>query len=780
MPGMGMGFGFRMEPRQKLRLEQIMTLSQIQTIRTEGSKDTSEQVKLLERFLEEIDRNVYKDPEEFHYRCIKRVKKDDRSESIVALVKSLRALIDNYAPADIMGVKQILQYGIDCYEKRGWIPSAEYEDMAVIFGARKQPETKQIVFNALKKNMEKNEQSDFSELLLQIAENKAVDDANFIKVIERAEKAKPKTIHSLACNLGMVLPKNADYSHFQAAIDTIFAFEELVPDNYHESITAMVRDFVSNPGMPELARKYTAMPLPLLAAASKFSPSEEQLNKLESFCKEERVLHSRDANRHLIIGAHQLTMYFSRGADVFAHTLSLAKNSEQLEKLYAEIASALMFSCHRDIGGYNFGAKTFEELYSGLRQRRITSGLSAVPISTDHLKKLVDESDRIPSKFLTILSTLGDVYKKNYPEGLPILARIAERVIDNDFTKWRYSHEKAAAQLADAANSKAWQENIFRTHVLKCTDAVKQKLDAVRMIGQEAREAYKNMHGDPKQNIEYAEKELSNIRILLQDPNTPDKKALGWKASSLRAKYNLAKCLELFDIEPQQIELSRGFFREKARDKKYEMLREFMERALACLNSPDMENLESISIEETDNYMQVFNVGVEPVQSCQRWTEPTGYNKCLLAYVADANKKVFYTRTRHGDTLARTVVRLLPYEIITLLLEPTYSTQWNNDYAKALVSTILEKAAKISEELGMPVNVGYTDRRGQYGHVFSEIADYNFVRLMSDELYLTLPESINHFEYSDALGGCLKSGSRIEQTLNYIIIEPDEKEPDEE
>lgn len=780
MPGMGLHqhCGMNLEQKLEMRCDLRLALTQIEGLSTDGTENAEEQAKLLKRFLEELDRGVYIDLNNFYDRCMKRIKKEDRSESVKAVVKNLREVIDAYAPQDIMGVKALLQYGISAFETNHWVPSVEFEQLTGIFKTREKHETRKFALNFMTRKLNRDVPGNYAHLLSSVSEHRCVDDDTFMSVIQSAENANPRTIDFLGRNITGSLPENANKLQFKTAFDTIYEFEELIPEQYQDSTERMVKNFVKHKKLPELVKNYS-IPLPLLAAVTAFNPDESQLRKLEALCSEERVTRGRDTRRRLMIGAHQLTNCFAEGASIFSHTLELAKNAEQLEKLYSEIASALMASREKYIDCYNFSAKTFEELYAHLRNGHIATGLGAVPISEAHRQKLVEDFDRIPSKFITIISTLGQVYQKNYPEGLSILAKIAESVIDGNFSKWRYSHEKAAAQLLSAANSQAWQQNIFRTHVLKCPDSVREKLNAVRMIGKQAYAEYRRVHGDPEINMSNAIRELASIEELLRDPKTADKKALGIRAAELRHGHNLAQALELFNIEPSQIELTRSFLIGKVKDRKYGLLCAHVQSALECLNSPDLNNLETITVEEADHYMSLLNVGVEPVQSCQRWTEPTGFNKCLLAYVADANKKVFYTRTKSGTTLARAVVRIVPSKknVLTLLLEPVYSTTWSNDHAMALVSTVLEKAAKISEELGQPVRVGYTDRRGDYDLVFKQISAKTNVPVKRAKLEFNLPESVNHFEYSDALGGCLKSGSHVSgDTLHYLTVGPDEEE----
>ena len=106
MPGMGMGMyqgHFQVQRQvqkqtleQKLTLKQvltqkeilILTLDQVPTFKTKGEKDGDHQRKILKKLREDLVDGVYTDWENFHYRCMKRIKKEDRTPEVKELIKS--------------------------------------------------------------------------------------------------------------------------------------------------------------------------------------------------------------------------------------------------------------------------------------------------------------------------------------------------------------------------------------------------------------------------------------------------------------------------------------------------------------------------------------------------------------------------------------------------------------------------------------------------------------------------------------------------------------------
>lgn len=205
----------------------------------------------------------------------------------------------------------------------------------------------------------------------------------------------------------------------------------------------------------------------------------------------------------------------------------------------------------------------------------------------------------------------------------------------------------------------------------------------------------------------------------------------------------------------------------KSRD---EELRRIFKEVKNILDSPDVKNMERVTVVETDAPHNLFDVGRTPVQSCQRWNERTAYNKCLLAYVADANKKLYQVLDQNGTVLVRSIVRLQPFdkESPVLLIERPYATRWTGDYGRALFAQIAQRALEINEVLHEPVAIASTDPR--IIEVMGDFVKQYGFKLHSMNYERTLPESKNGFEYSDSFGGCLESGSKVRGQLKYVFV----------
>ncbi|MBI2577644.1 MAG: hypothetical protein HYV77_02260, partial [Candidatus Wildermuthbacteria bacterium] len=98
--------------------------------------------------------------------------------------------------------------------------------------------------------------------------------------------------------------------------------------------------------------------------------------------------------------------------------------------------------------------------------------------------------------------------------------------------------------------------------------------------------------------------------------------------------------------------------------------------------------LSDLKIEETDNAKALLEVGKYPLgsQSCQNYEGNVQHNKCLLAYVADADKKMVVVRRKDGSIVARAIVKLVwvkseSGEEPALFLEPVYTSVNKGDHA---------------------------------------------------------------------------------------------------
>lgn len=104
------------------------------------------------------------------------------------------------------------------------------------------------------------------------------------------------------------------------------------------------------------------------------------------------------------------------------------------------------------------------------------------------------------------------------------------------------------------------------------------------------------------------------------------------------------------------------------------------------------------TIEDTDNYLDLFFAGQEVANSCQRLDGDPNLNKCLLGYVADGKNRLLAIKDIEGKIVARQIFRILwDGEKPVLLTEPIYPDLVKPAYSKALELFAKQRA----KELGL-------------------------------------------------------------------------------
>jgi len=107
-----------------------------------------------------------------------------------------------------------------------------------------------------------------------------------------------------------------------------------------------------------------------------------------------------------------------------------------------------------------------------------------------------------------------------------------------------------------------------------------------------------------------------------------------------------------------------------------------------------------------------------------------------------------------------------------LLLEAPYGQVWNRDYARLFIGHVIKKAADLAEEQGKIVYLGYcTGGKNEfYDEEFKKVVKIGEAKIYRNTIQIQLPESTNHWEYSDSLGGKYRSGSKIKKKTDLRLL----------
>ena len=174
--------------------------------------------------------------------------------------------------------------------------------------------------------------------------------------------------------------------------------------------------------------------------------------------------------------------------------------------------------------------------------------------------------------------------------------------------------------------------------------------------------------------------------------------------------------------------------------------------------------IKSVTAYESDDPMTLLKVGVEPQETCQSWRSG-GFNECLLAYVADSNKKVLNVADENGRIVARSIVKLTKQreendmesktQRRTLLVEKPYSLLQDAEVYRAFVRALLMKAQGL--DAAITFGKGFDEETLE---VFEEEARAVGYGMDERKLDIFIPQSMNAYEYSDTLGGKISSFNR--------------------
>ncbi|MBI5804398.1 hypothetical protein HY450_04080 [Candidatus Pacearchaeota archaeon] len=768
--GMSLGMSQRMEQR----LEQALTLSQIQSFETEGGVDAEEQYKRLQAIVRDLEKGVYSDTENFQERIMKRIKKNDRTIGIKDMVSELRGIIEQSKPS-LKDVRRIVELGIKAYEKANTPPSLEFEQARQIMERSPfQAEQKSRVIEIGLKNYENGgATNNLYPFILEISSDARTNSLEvFTHTFNRLEEIVVNSnswVSYLRNNLMDTLPNQVDPKTLDLGLEGLVQHQQINANLQDINPSQEIRRLLGTPDVAHLIRDYS-IPIPIMAFLQTQLDNPETMQKISGFCKDKHFSESKDTQRAIQRGFAVLDKH-REGKEIVAHTTKILESSRQLARIF----SYMGLLTHSGNFEYDFNANNFTELEKRLKNKVSERAFCVLNLSEGHRERLIETAHKINPKLIDIISTLSGVYGAFYQDELPILTTITEAMIDDRFNEWRYSHALANEQLSVLdGHFESWIKNRTGTRILGDTSGIEPMLEAVRQLGQEAKALYQEKYQKAagRKTLEDLEQQIFAIEKELRDSKSPEeKRTLGLQARELRKEYSTLKQLELFeDISLSNWQINKKLLEGCAKDAKDAETKNVYEQASTILSGEKLARLRKVTISETDGLLDLFETGRIPVQSCQRWTERTGYNDCLLAYVGEANKKLIQVKDSNYNVIARSILRLLPIHGKTPLLfvERPYSTSWSQDNARAVITHLFEKACEMSEEIGREVAVGVVD--SSYVSALKKMvkgeADVKIARK------ICLPRSINPAEYSDGLGGRLKSGSSVTtQELRYVLVE---------
>ncbi|MBI2483179.1 hypothetical protein HYV74_03310 [Candidatus Uhrbacteria bacterium] len=784
---MHMELGLRQVLRQEIRLEQSLQLSlrMIEQLATDTEREIQAEGRLLDAMLRDCDRGTYASVEDFVDRVGKRVRKKDRTDRTRCLVAQIRQAVALLACPDLAAVRELVQYGRDGVHCWMMDPIVCYAQLLTVWESASCAtiDLRRVSLDVLC-GQQRNAQGSPAVLdfLVDCTADARCTASLFTMISAALHRSAPRVVTAYAHHLLAVLPVGS-CTELQCAnaLELLAAYDHYLG---HGGVrgwpTDALRAYVAGCPDAEATSATSSIP-PLVRALLPSGTSDAVMERLAARFGEPALRDATDAVRH-VLRALQWLRGVPMGGKYLAHAVMVTEHAKAFLRVIQAINWAAWSSGRGEECTYPLDARTAEEVVLRLRNHQLDVTLGQLPLRPEYRERFTDAAMQMPPKVLEIVLRLTSVYSTHAKDALPVLARIVEAIMDGEFSAWRYAHDAASVQLKAIKAHPEWQQRTIAYRMLGDAERCTETLRAVALLQPVAAAAFvREYHTVWSPDLgSKLEEQILAIEEQFRDGrgSSGDRRALAEQAKRLRTMYRAARCIELFVLEPATIDHARSVWREFLGQPWAVPFHDCCAQAIAILDQPELRAMQCVTVTETDDLLDLLQVGVMPTLTCQRWTEHTSYNHCLLAYVADPNKKLWQLTSRNGEVIGRVVVRLLPFKRSALLLmEPPYSMRWSDDHTRVLLGEVLRKAARLAKAVGKPIAVGYVGVRrwGEWGKMFEELAKGVEVKPVTANFQPKLPESFNIAEYSDSLGGCLPRGHVLPHVarLTYLLVSPE-------
>jgi len=397
--------------------------------------------------------------------------------------------------------------------------------------------------------------------------------------------------------------------------------------------------------------------------------------------------------------------------------------------------------------------------------------------------------------FEIVSSLAGNYQRKKEPEVQELLRKIFMHIIDRDFKSWRYSHERSKDQLdgLTAEQQGFWKANIELNIDVELSEDEKGRREAgwkaVQQMIRNAKEHILKLRPDFDFSRERAQILGAEVQELTEQIKSAtsevEKQRLALEKRKVEAEAALVNgFLEIEKATPQSF----------TRERMLTLTRELHERS-AKLNLPltlDIQQIEKnftvgdiirFTAYESDDPLTLLKVGVEPKETCQSWRNGD-YNECLLAYVADSNKKVLNVVDEKGRVVARSIIKLTNQRDVndlesktqrkTLFVETLYlllpDSEVYRDFFYVLRSQVYRAFIRVLLTKAQGLDASITLGKGFYEAaltVFEEEARAFGYVMNQGLLDVFIPPSLNKYEYSDTFRGDNEDDGKIGKFNTY-------------
>ena len=742
-----MGMYMRIEPRLEQRLEQRLALLMIQEVRTKADQENDKNSESLKKFKEKLkEYNPDISANEVDFNIL------DKNLQIPFQTIKEKATVQ-----DLISLCEIGLYA----NERGYAIAETFDSISTCISSVE--DKLQVLRLGSSLKQKDHDVSLAYGSLADIAKDKTFKEVIPLVVLESFDsRAFPREFKELYSKVKPTLDTICEGFDYIRELDELSSFE-------HDKAISLGAKLLANPERT----KYQDIPLPIRAyLISKFS--EEKMQKANAIFGQKHLRKSTDAKRRIYRTITALEDH-PQGQAVLDHMFANFKTAEEIEDVSSQLELLLRIGHF----AYYFEETDSKKLITRMKNEIFLNALKKLNLSKESREKLsINPSNMLSNNLISLISTYSTILDISYHDGLPLLTEVTEHLINGDFREWRYSQGNLERQLGFVGNAvDLWKENKSSSHIIGDISGISPTINVLHKIGSDLKEEYKT-----SQKVEGTEERLKEIeahinKIVMQMMQKTAPAAAVTQKEELVKEYNLLSgIVKLGTASSENIHGLELVMREAMRSTNQEQMKNLFKQALETIAQPSIRNLHKVNVTETDDPYRLFDVGRTPVQSCQRWTEVTGYNKCLLSYVADPNKKLFNVHDSYGRIIARSIVSLreLNKKTPMLLLERPYATSWTSDYGIAIIRTAMEKAAEISKVVGKEIAVA--SGAPEYTGIFKEIAKTHKIKVYKKSYSAKLAPSINGFEYSDTFRsthstGMHKSGEKVSGQISYLFVD---------
>src|SRR3989344_104016 len=782
MPGMGLHLGQRIEQRLEQRLQMALPIGgMVEQFRTEGEEIQVSQYAILKELLKLIKEGEYFDTDHFGLEINRTIFGHPLEARLGNFGRDLSALVRFYQSDEQLAERVLSALGTQKEEAEkkdipGQISSAWSKINLSDYFKGEATERRVVDFiehisrhdgdvasgiDIVGKASELQNQKPLVDTSFEKIKSYVTEDA---RIIPFTHRVLVPVLRAIGRKRERLTPEEAEAVYGEVVEPLYMLDRDLRVSGTIDKISSAVDE----KGIKQLLG--STLPIPLQVSLEAISPSEEGYNAVLRLCGDSAFAQGRELKRKIYRGLAAVEE-IEEGKTVLEHIIRNVSDSSG----FARLLSALNLVYTDPDFSYPFDIQGEGDILRNLKLQLVDKSIKRLNFTDETLEKYLArlESDERFERIGKIITTLAGYGHYQSPEQLGLLKEIAEVELNGKFNEWRYSHDRANAQLRVLGeDTSAWKKNSRVTRIVGELQALNAHVDSIKNVLPKIMETYAEHYGRAfrKETANELGEEIAQNEENLRNEGLSNKerKELGFQTHVLREHLSYVVLLDgLSDLNTYNyssvLEQADTISKKKSRNPLYESTQWIRE----TLDQPVYRDARKITIYETDDLETLLRLGETPVPHCQNWKVDSALNRSLLSFVADANKKLYHITNGNDRPMAMSMLRLLDWDNVpTLLIENVYDSEWSDDYGIALLGSLADKAMSMHEDTGKEVRIATNNQRLK--RAMERFSEKYKVEVLNGHVNFDPAPSKNRFEYWDCGPGLKDSGSRVSFGVEYI------------